>query len=196
MTTPPRPTDEPDGTALPREVVASAAEEAGAAEAAGNLVDSGDSRDTGDSAAPGPAAPGAPGSAVTAVFRRALRDVLLFLAVLTLVGVAVGWLVAGSAGLWGALLGAAVAAFFSGTTVVVMLRTSEASPTTTAAVVMGSWLAKMVVLVGALLVLRGMDFYDRWVFGAVLLLGVIGSAVLDYRAVNTGRIPYVEPPAR
>lgn len=132
---------------------------------------------------------------VEAVFRRALRDVLIFLAALTVVGVGVGLAVSGLAGLWGALLGAGVAVFFSGTTVWVVLRTLHSTPATTAAVVMGSWLVKMIVLIAVLALLRGMDFYDRWVFGAVMLIGVIGSALLDYRAVSTGRIPYMDPAA-
>ncbi|WP_251150271.1 hypothetical protein [Cellulosimicrobium sp. Marseille-Q4280] len=135
------------------------------------------------------------GQAVRAVFRTALRDVLVLLGALTVLGVAVGALVAGVPGVWGALLGVAVALVFSATTVWAMLRTVDSSPTTTAAVVMGSWLVKMVVLIAVLVVLRGLDFYDRWVFAGVLLVGVIGSAVMDYRAVNRGRIPYVEPRA-
>jgi len=31
------------------------------------------------------------------------------------------------------------------------------------------------------------------VFGVVLLAGVLGSALLDYRAVSRGRVPYVQP---
>ncbi|WP_244286223.1 hypothetical protein [Cellulosimicrobium cellulans] len=139
---------------------------------------------------------GSQGQAVRVVFRRALRDVLVLLGALTVLGVAIGALVSGLTGVWGALLGVGVALVFSATTVWVMLRTVDASPTTTAAVVMGSWLAKMVVLIAVLVVLRGMDFYDRWVFAGVLLVGVIGSAVLDYRAVSRGRIPYVEPAER
>ena len=45
----------------------------------------------------------------------------------------------------------------------------------------------------ALVVLRGMDFYDSQVFGIVLLLGVAASALLDYRAVVRHRVPYVTP---
>ncbi|MFC8922781.1 hypothetical protein [Cellulosimicrobium sp. NPDC057127] len=154
-----------------------------------------------DPATVGPDAPaGAAGTehghAVRAVFRTALRDVLVLLGSLAVVGVAVGALVAGLPGVWGALLGVAVAVVFSATTVWAMLRTVDSTPTTTAAVVMGSWLAKMVVLIVVLVVLRGMNFYDRWVFAGVLLVGVIGSAVLDYRAVSRGRIPYVEPGSR
>ncbi|MBD8080091.1 hypothetical protein IF651_13610 [Cellulosimicrobium arenosum] len=133
------------------------------------------------------------GHAVRSVLRTALRDMLLLLGSLAVLGVVVGALVSGSAGVWGALLGVGVALLFSGTTVLTVLLTVDSTPATTAAVVMGSWLVKMVVLIVVLVVLRGQDFYDRWVFAAVLLVGVVGSAVLDYRAVAKGRIPYVEP---
>ncbi len=129
---------------------------------------------------------------VSGVLRRALRDIGLFLLVLAALGIGVGALVSGLAGVWGALLGVAVAAFFSATTVFVMLRTVHSTPTTTAAAVMGSWLGKMIVLIVVLALLRGHDFYDRWVFAAVLLVGAIGSALLDYRAVSRGRMPYVD----
>jgi hypothetical protein len=82
---------------------------------------------------------------------------------------------------------------FSGTTVVSMLKTATASATTTMVVVLGSWLAKMLVLLVALIVLRGLDFYDKRVLGAVLFVGVIGAALVDYRAVVRGRVPNVTP---
>lgn len=128
-----------------------------------------------------------------AVLRTALRDTSLFLLALAVLGVAVGALVAGVAGVWGALVGVAIAAFFCATTIWSMLRTVGASPTATGAVVMGTWVAKIVVLVVVLAFLRGADFYDRWVLLAVLAVGAIGSALLDYRAVQGGRVPYVQP---
>ncbi|MFP3714384.1 hypothetical protein [Puerhibacterium sp. TATVAM-FAB25] len=126
------------------------------------------------------------------VLRTALRDTLLLLAGLAVVGVVVGVLVSGAAGVWGALVGVALAAFFCGVTIWSMARTVGASPAATGAVVMGSWIAKIVVLVVVLAVLRGQDFYDRWVLIAVLAVGAIGSALLDYRAVQRGRVPYVQ----
>lgn len=127
------------------------------------------------------------------VFRRALRDTVVLLVTLTVLGVGVGALVAGLPGVWGALVGVGLAAVFSGTTVVAMLRTLHSSPTTMAAVVMGTWLAKVLVVVVVLAVLRDMEFYSRGVLAAVLAVGVVGAAVLDFRAVSTGRVPYVEP---
>ncbi|GEA89505.1 hypothetical protein [Cellulomonas cellasea] len=135
-------------------------------------------------------------AAADAVFRRALRDMLLLLAVLSVLGVGIGALVAGSAGVWGALIGVGLALVFSGTTVVSMLRTSGSTPQAMAGVVMGAWLAKIVVVIVVLAVLRDLDFYDRTVLAIVLILGVLGSALLDYRAVANGRVPYVEPADR
>ncbi|MBM7331708.1 hypothetical protein JS562_54030, partial [Agrobacterium sp. S2] len=48
-------------------------------------------------------------------------------------------------------------------------------------------------VVVVLAVLRGMDFYDRYVLAVVVAVAVIGSALLDYRAVQRGRVPYVSP---
>ncbi|HWS59127.1 MAG TPA: hypothetical protein VN257_11350 [Actinotalea sp.] len=130
---------------------------------------------------------------VDAVFRRALRDMLVLVAVLAVVGSVVGWLVAGPAGLWAALIGTAITLVFSGTTVLSMLRTSRSSATTTGAVILGAWLAKMFLLVVVFAVLDGLDFYSREVLVAVVLVGVLGSALLDYRAVVRGRVPYTSP---
>lgn len=132
-------------------------------------------------------------SAADAVFRTALRDMLILLGLLTVLGVGIGALVAGMEGVWGALIGVGLALVFSGTTVVSMLRTSGSSPQTMAAVVMGAWLAKVIVVIVVLALIQDLDFYSKPVLAVVLLVGVLGSAYLDYRAVSRGRIPYVEP---
>ena len=127
------------------------------------------------------------------VFRTALRDMLVLLGVLTVLGVGLGALLAGTPGVWGALIGVGLALLFSGTTIVSMLVTSGKPPATMAAVVMGAWLGKVVVLIAVLALLRDEDFYHRGVLAAVLLVGVVGSALLDLRAVRGGRVPYVTP---
>jgi hypothetical protein len=152
--------------------------------------------DPADTAGPSPAAPQPDRhgrDAVASVFRTALRDMLLLLAVLTVLGIGLGYLLAGLPGVWGALIGIGLALLFSGTTVVSMLVTARAPATTMAAVVMGAWLAKVVVLIAVLVVIRDEDFYHRGVLAAVLFAGVIGSALLDLRAVRGGRVPYVTP---
>lgn len=135
------------------------------------------------------------GAAEQAVLRAALRDSMILVAGLAVLGSLVGLLVSGVPGLWGGLIGAAIAAFFCGATVWSMLYTVGKGATVMGAVVMGTWIAKMVVLVVVLVVLTQFDFYDRVVLFVVLLLGAVGSALLDYRAVKNGRVPYVEPSA-
>jgi len=134
-----------------------------------------------------------PRDAAQEVFRTALRDMLVLLAVLTVLGVGIGYAVAGAKGGWGAVIGVGLALLFSGTTVLSMLRTARSTATTMAAVVLGAWLGKVAVLIAVLAVLRGQDFYSRGVLAVVLIVGVVGSAVLDYRAVRGGRVPYVTP---
>ena len=100
-----------------------------------------------------------------------------------------GALLAGTPGVWGAVIGVGLALLFSGTTIVSMLVTSHKPATTMAAVVMGAWLGKVVVLIAVLALLRGEDFYHRGVLAAVLVVGVVGSALLDLRAVGAAGCP-------
>lgn len=133
--------------------------------------------------------------AVRAVLRRALRHLLWLLGAVTVLGVVAGWAISGSAGVWGALMGAGVALVFSGTTVVSHLRTADSPPAITGAVVMGAWLVKMVLLVALFIAIGDLTFYDRTVMVVVLVVGVLGSLYLDYLAVTSGRVPYVDPTA-
>jgi hypothetical protein len=134
-------------------------------------------------------------AAAAEAFRRALRDMFWLLGILLVVGVGIGAATAGIEGVWGALIGVALALIFSGTTVVSVLRTVNTTPAHTTAVIMGAWLGKVVVVFVALAVLARFDFYNRAVLGIVLFAGVLGSAILDLRAVQRGRIPYIEPTA-
>lgn len=134
-------------------------------------------------------------AAERAVLRAAGRDGLILVAGLAVLGSVVGYLVAELPGVWGALVGAALAGLFSGGTVLSMMFAAGKGPAATGAVVMGGWLVKIVLLIVVLAVLSRLDFYDRWVLMAVVTIGAIGSAVLDYRAVKGGRIEYVRPDA-
>ncbi|MBU4335412.1 MAG: hypothetical protein KJ548_02470 [Actinobacteria bacterium] len=139
--------------------------------------------------------PAADGDASANVLRTALRSTLVLLVALAVVGVVVGALLAGTAGVWAAVIGVGMALVFSATTTVALLRTTRSTPAVMGAWVMGTWLVKVLLVIVVLAVLRGYDFYSRPVLAAVLALGVVGSALLDYRAVTTGRVPYVTPPS-
>lgn len=143
---------------------------------------------------PDPASPAPnPPNAAEGAFRSALRDLLAFLAVIAVVGSVVGYLVAGTPGVWSVLMGAGVVLIFSGTTVVSMLRTANSDATTFAGTVAGLWLAKFLVVVVVIVALRPHDFYDKPVFGITVIVGAIGAIALDMRAVQRARVPYLEP---
>ena len=127
------------------------------------------------------------------VFRRALRDVLLFTGGLVVVGSLVGWLVAGVPGLWAGLLGGAVSLLVAGTTVATMLLTAGSDLGRVGAVALAAWVVKAAILIGAFVALRGSELVDRPLFSLVVVAGVLGSLALDYRAVARGRVPYVDP---
>ena len=132
-------------------------------------------------------------SAAEGAFRAALRDLLVFLGVLAVLGSVIGYLVADLPGVWSVLLGAGVVLIFSGTTVVSMLRTANADATVFAGTVAGLWLAKFLVVVVIIIALRPHDFYDKPVFGVTVILGALGAIALDMRAVQRARVPYLEP---
>lgn len=130
---------------------------------------------------------------VRRMLRRAMRDVVLLTAAVTVVGAVIGWVVAGGPGLWGGLIGGGVAMGVAVTTVAVMLATADAPVATSGAVALGSWVLKAVVLLVAFVALRSTDLVDRAVFAVVIVVGMLGSLVVDLRAVLGARVPNVEP---
>lgn len=128
--------------------------------------------------------------------RRVVRTGGLAALIALPVSALVGYLVAGMPGLWGALIGMGIAVAFFGITVAVALKTAKMGPSTLGAWVLGSWLIKMILLLVVLAVLRGTDFYSRPMLLVALLVGTIGSLVLEARVVTSTRVPYVEPGPR
>lgn len=126
--------------------------------------------------------------------RAALRYGLIGLAVLTVLSVVVATLVAGTAGLWGALLGAAIGGGFILTTAVVVLLGAKLPPSTAGLVMLASWVGKLLVALVVVAVLQQFDFYDR----VALFLTVVGALVIVLGAETYGvlrqKVPYVNVP--
>lgn len=137
----------------------------------------------------------APTSAVRTAFGAVLRDVVVFVVALTVLGSVVGFLVRGTEGLWGALIGSAIAALFTLTTAVIMYVTADKPIHVTTASATGAWIVKMIVLVVALAILRDLEFYDKVVFFVVLTVAIMGSLVVEMRGLAAARIPHVDPGA-
>jgi len=125
------------------------------------------------------------------IFTRVLRYTGLLAVVLVVVGGLVGFLVAGTNGLWSAVSAAVVAVIFSAITVVSMITAIRYSLNAFFAIVMGSWLVKFVAFVIVLLVLRDAPFIDPIVFFITLVVALIGTAIIDAIVVTRSRVPYV-----
>jgi hypothetical protein len=124
--------------------------------------------------------------------RSALRKGLVAWAVLTVALSAIGYLVSGESGVWGALLASVLAGSFFAVTGIVAALTANLDVQYLGFAVLGSWLLKIVVLLGALFWLRGQDFYDRPIFFITLLLETIVLLVLEAVLVTRAPVPYVE----
>jgi len=130
------------------------------------------------------------------MFRTVLRQMGVLLAVLGVGSCVVGYLAAGMPGLWGGVLGTGLAAFFLLTTAVVMLATADKPLHVASAALVGSWLAKVVVVFVVLLIVRDQDFYHPLVFFVTLALAILGSLAIEMSAALKARVPYVEPGSR
>lgn len=125
--------------------------------------------------------------------RRAAVLGYLVAAVALPVVAAIGWLVAGSAGLWGAVVGLSIPVAFLSVTVLLALATARLAPTALGAVVLGSWLVKVVVLIAVLALIADGEWYSRGVLFAVFLVSVLAYLVLEALVVVRTRVPYVDP---
>lgn len=128
-----------------------------------------------------------------AVIRVMLRRLLLVSAVITVLAVGIGYLVAGLPGVWAALIGAAISVLFNGATVLSMYLVAGRSPELLQIVLLGGWLVKMVLLVIALVWLREQDFYHRGVLVVTLVVVVVAALLVEVTTVVKARLPYVEP---
>ena len=120
-------------------------------------------------------------------------------AVAVVVGVAggiIGWLVAGTPGLLGAVVGTGLAAVFLGLTAASMLlagRATRGDSTSPVffAIVLGAVGLKLVLFLVLALWLRGQTWMDLGVFAFTAIAAVIGSLIGDAVAFARARVPYV-----
>jgi len=135
-------------------------------------------------------------AALVEPMRRVLRVWLIAVIVGLPAVVLIGYLVAGAAGAWGAAIGMGLAVGFLSITVGVALGTARLGPNALGASVLGSWLVKMVLLIVVLALLRDADFYSRPVLFVALLVGTLGTLLLEAFVVVRTKVPYVEPNPR
>ncbi|WIB35133.1 hypothetical protein [Curtobacterium sp. MCJR17_043] len=131
---------------------------------------------------------------VRPVFRRILVQGAGLAAALALVGGVVGWFVAGGPGLTGGLIGAVMSVVFCGLTAVSVLlaiRFSGGQMVSGAffGTIMGTFLVKFVLFIVVLVALKDRDWVDTPVLAVAIIVGVIGSLVIDVTVIARSRVP-------
>jgi hypothetical protein len=126
-----------------------------------------------------------------AAIRAAVFGLLAWL-IITVIGIRIGDAVDGSAGFWGSALGAIVAGLFFSVTAVIAVTTTKIGPDKLGFVILGSWLLKIVILMGVLAWLRTEDFYSRPFFFAVLVIQTMVLLALEAVILTRAKVPYVD----
>lgn len=131
-----------------------------------------------------------------AVFRTALKYSALLALVIAVVGGVVGWSVDGTRGLTSALIGTAMALVFLGITSVSILFANRWSGqdffvAILFGVVMGSWLLKFVIFLVLGFILKDQPWVNAPLLFGSVIVGVIGSLVIDAVVAAKVRVPYV-----
>lgn len=126
------------------------------------------------------------------LFSKILKQGAFLIGGIALVGGLVGFLVASIAGLVSALIGAAMALVFVSMTALSVWLGGKLSLGGFFGVVLGGWLAKLLLFIGLVLVLKGADFIVGPILFICIVLSVIGSLVLDAIVVTKSRIPTFE----
>ena len=129
-----------------------------------------------------------------------LRTVLVWsgsvTAILAVIGAIVGFLVAGTTGLWSALAGVLVAAVFLGITGASILIANRwfGDPLYVPiffGIVMGGWILKFIVFIVILLVLRDQPWIEPRVFFVAAVVSVLASLAVDVVVMVRMRVPHV-----
>lgn len=115
------------------------------------------------------------------------------LVAVTVVSVIAWTLAAGTHGLWGALVGAAVGGAFILATVITMYATRNVAPTTTGAILLGSWLLKIIVAIVVMIIVGGMHFYDRRALVVTIIAALVVMLAAEATAIARTQTPYVDP---
>ncbi|MCU1475045.1 hypothetical protein [Amnibacterium sp.] len=127
------------------------------------------------------------------VLRRALIGGVVVSVAIGVVAGVVGLLVAGAGGLASGLVGAAFAFAFLGLTIAGLLVSGRmittVNPVPALVVVLGSWFAKVVLFIGAMVLLGRQPWVQPMVLFLALVTAVLAFLVLDVVVVARARIP-------
>lgn len=122
------------------------------------------------------------------VFAAVLRQGLLLVAGIAIVGGVFGWIFAESKGLVSALIGAGLALIFSSLTALSVKLGGRLSLGGFFGVVLGGWIAKLIGFVILIALLKGATFIAGPILFFTLVASILGTLVIDSLIVLKSRI--------
>lgn len=126
-------------------------------------------------------------------YRWAFRTALLALVILAVIAVPLAWALAGQDAALATGIGVLVAAVATLVTPLAMLKAHRLDPVWMAALMGFTWLGKMLVIVVALVVLGGIEGFQKVPFGLAVVAGVLATVAIDMLAIRRSRVPHVVP---
>lgn len=124
------------------------------------------------------------------VFVKILLYTGVLAVVIAVVGGGAGYLVAGTDGLWSALVGTGLAVLFAALTALSMLVAIRFRLAGFFGIVMGLWLLKLVIFIGLLVLVRDQPFVDDVVLFLSLVVSIVGTLAIDALVVVRGRMAH------
>lgn len=128
-------------------------------------------------------------STTNQVFSRVLKLGTILIAVIAVVGGALGYLFAGTNGLTSALIGSGLALLFVSMTALSVQLGAKLPLAGFFGVVMGGWLLKLVGFIITLALLKSADFINGPVLFFTIVGSVLGALAIDAVVVLRSRIP-------
>jgi len=111
----------------------------------------------------------------------------------TLLATGAGHFWAGSWGSFGGMFGGLVPSVFLGITAVTGVWARRLKPEMLGPAILGSWLIKMIVLIGFLAWFKQQEWFDRGTFFVTLLVGTVGLLMLEGWLVTRSPQHYTRP---
>lgn len=132
----------------------------------------------------------------TPILRTTLTWSAAVTALLAVAGATIGYLVAGTDGLWSALAGVLLAAVFLGITGASILIANrwfgdDLYVPVFFGIVMGGWILKLVVFIVVMIVLRGQPWMQPTIFFVAAIVSILASLAIDVVVMLRMRVPHV-----
>ena len=126
------------------------------------------------------------------IYKRALALSAILMVIIGVFGSGIGFLFAAMAGVYSALVGAAVSALFSALTILSIWLGARLPLGGFYGLVLGGWLVKVLLFAVTLGLLRDADFISGPVFFFAVVTTVLGGLAIDSWVVLKGRQPILD----